>query len=275
MNPQRDIADQVRDLLAYFPGRGRFALLWLIALPLLPALFFSHIESAPRTFAGQVPFAVFASTGASLLGLYISTVLVLLLRINHSERSSWQESATIIASSVAYGIIIGLPALLISVVWSASYVGISFLSVLETLLGILGAIGAVVLLATVLGALAHYIGILIPLLLFLCRTPYLYLLPVTYSITVVPQKWRILEAATPLSPAIAILRAGALNLHTSEVVPLFYWVAAAIHAFLGYALAFWLWRSISNPSPGVPTPRRAPWNVRRIQVWKRRRLGET
>ena len=146
---------------------------------------------------------------------------------------------------MAYGIIIGLlPSLLIALVWSACYVGISFLSILETFLGVLGVVGAVLLLATFLGAVAHYAGFFIAPFLFLMRTMYVYLLPVAYAITAIPEKRRVLTAATPLGPAIVILRIGILNNQSSEVVPLLFWTAATIHAVLGYVLAFWVWRSI-------------------------------
>jgi len=243
MNAKEEIENQVRDLLAYFPGRGRLALIWLAILPLIgPLLFYRRVPSA-----GAMPY-LFAFPGISVLWFYVPTMLVLLFRINHSDRSSWLESAGIIASSVVYGIIIGLPCLIISIAWSACYVGMSFLSNLEILLGAIEVVGAMLLLATVLGAVAHYAGFFIALLLFLMRTAYVYFLPLAYSITAMPEKYRTIEAATPLAPAIVILRIGILNRHTSEIVPPLYWAVATIHAALGYALAFWVWRSVSDPS---------------------------
>lgn len=249
MNKRDEIADEVRDLLAYFPGRGRLPLAWLIVLPLLGAVPFSLFFSRVPNVA-MIPYAVFASPGGSVLWMYAATMLVLLLRINHSDRSSWLESATIIASSAVYGMIVALPSLLISLVWSACYVGVSFSSLLETFLGVFETIGAMFLLAPLLGAIAHYAGFLIALFLFLMKTAYIYLLPIGYTITRVPEKWRMLEAASPLAPAIAILRTGILNGQNHEMVSPFYWVAATIHAALGFVLAFWIYRSFSDPSDG-------------------------
>ena len=170
MNARKEIAAQVRDLLAYFPGRGRLPLVWLMILPIL-AFFssnlFGHAASIPSS---GVPYFVYASGGAAILWLYSTTALVLLIRINHSERSSWSESATIIASSVAYGVIIGLPAVLVSIAWSIPYVGVSIFSVSTILFGIVESIGAILLLAITLGAVAHYAGFFIALFLFLAKT---------------------------------------------------------------------------------------------------------
>ena len=246
MSTQNAIADEVRDLLAYFPGRGRLPLLWLFALPLIELLCFSHFSPAAKLSGGKISYAVFSLPGLSILWLYISTVLVLLVRINHSDRSSWLESASIIASSITYGIIISLPSFLISIAWAATHVGISILSFLYILLGTVEVLGAILLLATALGGVAHYAGFFIAFFLFLMKTAYVYLLPFTYSITAVPEKWRMLQAATPLAPAIVILRAGILNYQLPELASPLYWVAASVHAIIGYAVAFRIWRTLSN-----------------------------
>jgi ABC-type polysaccharide/polyol phosphate export permease len=248
MNKRDEIASQVRDLLAYFPGRGWPPLAWLIVLPLLGALPFSPFFN--RMPNGAIPFALFLFAGRSVLWMYVATMLILLLRINHSDRSSWLESATIIASSALYGMIISLPSLLISLVLAASYVGVSFSSLLETFLGVFETIGAMFLLAAVLGAIAHYAGLLIALFLFLMKTAYVYLLPAGYSVTLVPEKWRMLEAAAPLAPAIVILRTGILNNQNHEMVSSLYWITATIHAALGFVLAFWICRGFSDHSDG-------------------------
>ena len=247
MNAQNAIADDVRDLLAYFPGRGRLPLLWLFALPVIELLYFFHSPAA-RLSGGGIPYAVFSLPGLSVLWFYISTMLVLLVRINHSDRSSWLESASIIASSITYGVIISLPSFLISIAWAVSYVGTSVISFLSILFGTLEVVGAMLLLATALGAVAHYAGFLIALFLFLMKTTYVYLLPIAYSVTAVPEKWRILQAATPLAPAVVILRASILNYKLSEMASPLYWAAASVHAIIGYALAFWIWRTLSNRS---------------------------
>jgi ABC-type polysaccharide/polyol phosphate export permease len=246
MNARDEIAAQVRDLLDYFPGRGRLPLVWLVLIPAFIIFSLVFLAGGPRIPAGSIPYSVYTSGGASVLWIYFATVLVLLVRMNHSDRSSWRESATIIASSVAYGFIVGLPALLVSVGWSAYYVGISILSVSELLVGVFEILGAVLLLAIILGAVAHYAGPFIALFLFLAKTVYVYLLPVSYSITLVPAKWHLLQAATPLAPAIAVLRAGIMNNHAGEMILPLYWCAAIIHAIAGYALAFWIWKRISN-----------------------------
>ena len=248
MNKREEIACQVRDLLAYFPGRGWQALAWLIVLPLLGALPYSH--SFAHAPSNGIPYAVFAFAGSSVLWMYTATILVLLLRINHSDRSSWLESATIIASSAVYGMIIALPSLLVSLVWSATYVGVSVSSLLETLAGALAMVGAMFLLAIALGAIAHYAGSVIALLLFVTRTVYLFLLPIGYPITAIPEKWRMLEAVTPLAPALAILRSGILNGQTRDAVSSLYWIAAATHAALGFVLALWIYRGFSGHSDG-------------------------
>jgi ABC-type polysaccharide/polyol phosphate export permease len=248
MNRRAEIANQVRDLLAYFPGRGWLPLAWLIVLPLATVLLPLYQETHTRVPNGMIPYFVFSSCGRSVVWMYGATNLVLLLRINHSARSSWAESAKIIVSSAIYGMILALPSVLISLLLSVGYVGISVTSMAVTLFGFLVTIGAMFLLAIVLGAIAHYAGFLIALILFLMRGAYVYLLPIAYSITAVPEKWRLLQAATPLAPAIAILRTGILNNYPHEAMPTIYWVAATIHAALGFGLAFWIFRGFSDHS---------------------------
>jgi hypothetical protein len=261
MNPKQEIADQVRDLIAYFPGRGRYSFVWLFFLPFASTLFFTQFfgdggSPVIRTLAnippGSLPFTIFCSSGTTTVGLYTVTILILLLRIAHSDRSSWMETASIVASSTIYGLIVSLPSLLVDFAFSARYAGISILSIFQTGGGLIATIGAFFLLMGVAGALAHYTGFFIPLFLFIARSVYPYFLPAAYAIKAMPEPWRLIDAAFPLSPAIVILRTGFLNHFTSESVSLLYWIAAGIHAALGFALAYWFWKSISKPSSPVP-----------------------
>jgi len=255
MNAREEIGNQVRDLLDYFPGRGRLRILWLLVLPILSTLFYSRFPwGHNQSLTNGIPWYIFMAAGNSIYWLYYPAVLVLLLRINHSDRPSWHGTACIIASSVAYGIVVSLPALLVNITWSACYVGISFSSILQTLLGVLMAIGGVLLLATVVGALAHCTRFFIPLILFLLGM-YAWFLPIAFSDKMVPQGWRMQWAAVPLVPATVILRNGILNRPFDTTT--LNWVAGSIHAILGYVLIFWIWRRISNSaSPALAAPPR-------------------
>jgi len=215
MNPKEQIKVELSDLLAYFPGRHRLSLVWLIILPV-------------ATTASAID--------QSALWVYLPAAFVCLLRVNHSRRSSLQESGCIIVSSVLYGFLIGAPAIAVTVVWALSHVGLSMLTLLQGILGIMAVCVSVFLLVTILGIAAYYLGLFVPLFLLLVIM-YVYFVPVSYSIDLVPQRWQTFYALVfPLAPEITIVRDAMLNSAASTQG--LCWAAAAFT--LSSALRSWL-----------------------------------
>ena len=76
MNAQKEVTAQVRDLLTYFPGRGRLTLVWLVILPLIsPLLFSSHYFGRIAPSSTGIPYAVFVLAGLSAHWFYLPTML--------------------------------------------------------------------------------------------------------------------------------------------------------------------------------------------------------
>ena len=240
-----EIRRQTKDLLAYYPGRDRIALLWLIVIPVLSFLVFTMcFGKISRVTSGGIPTYMFYMAGQSFNWIYKLSLVITLIRICHSERKRLLESVQIIGSSVSYSLVVGLPYVLLTFVWVLFHVGTSPIALFQVLVGLVCAVGALLLILVCLGSLGHRFGIVIPFLLFLTAV-YPYLLPVFYPASAVLSRWQLNHAfAIPLSPTITILRKGMLNqgLASSSL-----WLAALLHALVGYGLAVWIWKKNTEP----------------------------
>ena len=242
-----EMKKQTKDLLAYYPGRDRIALLWLIVIPVLSFLVFTMwFGKIPRVTSDGVPAYMFYMAGHSFNWIYQLSLVIMLIRICHSERKLWRDTAQIMASSLSYALVVGLPCVLLAFVWILCHVGSSAMALFQVLTGLACALGALLLLLICLGALGHRFGIIVPLLLFL-TVLYTYFLPIAYPASIVPSRWQFVHTfAVPLSPTITLLRRGMLNQGLASGN---FWMAALLHAVVGYALALLIWkRNTENES---------------------------
>ena len=247
MNSRVQVGAELKDLLAYFPGRGRLPLVWLLILPIVAAEVTRFLFGRVVRVAGtdQIPFYLSPVVEQSVLWLWLPAAFVCLLRINHSRRTSLRESGCILISSVFYGIVIGVPAVLATAVWAICHVGVSVLCLLQGLVGIAMLCASTFLVVFVLGLAAHYLGFFVPLLLLFVKT-YVYFIPVVYSMDMLPEHWRIYTVVIPLAPEVTILRNAILN--SVEHTPTSCWVGAAVHTTIGIAAGLWLWKRITEPA---------------------------
>ncbi len=241
-----EVKRQTKDLLSYYPGRGKVALLWLIALPILSFLVFVIWFGGPaRVTSDGVPTYMFYMFGRSFYWIYNLSLVIMLLRICHSSRKLWRDTVIIMASSLSYALIVGLPIVFFAFVWILCHAGTSAMALFQVLTGLTCTIGALLLLLICLAALAHRFGIIVPFLLFLTRV-YIYALPTYYSVDYIPSQWLFLQTfALPLAPSIILLRDGMLNQGLASAS---FWLGALFHAVLGYGLAFWIWKRSSEPA---------------------------
>ena len=246
MNIRDQIQSEVADLLAYFPGRGRLPVLWLIALPaaaLMPWLFAARTQLySPGQTA--VPFHVYLIAGRFAFLPLKAIGFVLLLRICHSPRSCWRDSLRIIASSIIYGAIITVPSVGITAIWIMAQCGITLVSAFQAGVGVILVAGTTMLLALGLGALAHHAGLAIPLLLWLAPS-YIWLTPALYSQQILnwpePVLW-LFTHAVPMSSALQIMRAGVTS--SSTPLPGSHWVFGLLYGIIGFTLVFWQLRKL-------------------------------
>ena len=248
MNSSAQIGAELKHLLTYFPGRGRLPLVWLLVLPIAnPVLYrvvFGDMLSAGT--ADRIPYYLVAAVGQAALWVYLPAAYIGLLRINHSRRTSLRESGCILLSSVFYGVLIGVPAVLVTAVWATCHVGVSVLCLLQGLIGIVMLCVSTLLIVSVLGLAAHHLGFFTPLFLLLVKT-YVFVIPVAYTMDCVPERWRLfLTVVIPFAPELTILRNAILN--SAGNTPSSCWVGAAIHTIIGIAVGFWLWKRITGPA---------------------------
>lgn len=251
-----EIKKQTKDLLAYYPGRGRIALVWLIVIPVLSFLVFTvWFGKIARVASDGIPAYMFYMAGHSFNWIYKLSLVVMLIRICHSERKLWRDTVQIMASSLSYALVVGLPCVLLAFVWIFCHVGTSAMALFQVLTGLACALGALLLLLICLGALGHRFGIIVPLLLFL-TTLYTYFLPIAYPASIVPSRWQFIHTfAVPLSPTITLLRQGMLN---QGVVSISFWLAALLHASVGYGLAVSIWKRNTEPEDRQLSSEAAP-----------------
>ena len=233
-----EMKKQTEDLLAYYPGRGKLALGWLVMIPVVSFVVFHIFFGTNASVSGDgIPAYMFYMAGNTFSWVYKTALVVMLIRVCHSNRTVWRESVAIMGSSAAYALMVGTPCSVLALIWLACCVGTSAVALMQVLAGLVLAFGALALLIVVAGFLAHRFGLVIPLLLFL-TTLYVYLLPIVYPASIVPIRWQSMHTfGVPLSPSITIIRQGMLN---QGLTAGSFWLAALFHAVLGYGLAFWI-----------------------------------
>jgi lipopolysaccharide transport system permease protein len=246
MNVKQSMRAEIQDLLAYFPGRGRVALVWLVLIPIFAIVPSTYIFGNTSQFPTDgIPYPIFAAVGRSVLWIYLPSVFVCLIRVTKSQRSSLRNTGLLVLSSVFYGVLIGLPAVVVTAIGSMFYLGISVTSIIQGVVGIIAVLMSVVLVVIMLGVAAHYLGFFSPLLLLLVKA-HLYFLPIAYPLPDVPGTLRTVQTLVlPLAPAITIMRNAVLN--STVTTPVSCWVGAAVHVAGGFAVMVWLWRRISKP----------------------------
>ncbi len=249
MNRASVVTDHLADLLAYYPGRGRLALVWLLLVPVGAAVIASHtLVQAKLSSFDTLPYYVYLAAGQSVMWLYVPAVLACLLKSSYSRTTSVSRTAAIVLSSSLYGLAIGIPAVAVAALWSTHHVGLSPRAVATIPAGLLVTGASALLVVAGLGLLARRFNLLVPLLLLLAAT-YRTLMPVTYSLSVVPDDWRILAFAGPLVPETAILRNALLD--RAGDTPSIFWVAALAHTAMGFVVSVWLWGRIAEDgAPG-------------------------
>ena len=257
MNTKDQLRAELHDLLAYFPGRGRASLAWLVVMPILAIVLFACVFGrVARIPSDGIPYPVFTAAGQSALWIYLPAAFVCLIRVNHSQRSSLSETGRIIFSSLLYGFLIGVPAVLVAGAWALFHVGLSVASILHGLIGIVAVCASVSLIVGILGLAAHYLGFFVPLLLLLMKT-YVYLVPIAYSMNVVPETWRTVQTLiVPLAPAITIMRNAIVNSTASTSGSC--WGGALLHSVAGVAVLIWLWKRITGPEVRPVSSEAAP-----------------
>jgi hypothetical protein len=236
------LGTQVRDLWAYYPGRHRAAILWLFLVPLLYIAYSTMVFLRFSRGEADIPYPLYVLAGQTLCWIAELAVIVLVLRVAHSSRTSWRESFTIMWSSAFYAMLIVAP--VIPMVWAllVFYGAASFLGVLQVICGFVLFTGAYVVLVAVACVLAHRLGFFVPLLLLLAFHTFPILFGVIYSAHGVPDGWQyVLDFVVPAGPAIRIFRAGLCGF---PAIPLSWWAGAVLHAAIGYWLAIRLWQMI-------------------------------
>jgi hypothetical protein len=242
-----EIKRQTEDLLAYYPGRGRISLLWLVATPIFWFLglniWFGPASNRgfliqSRHIAENMPYIF----GHSFNWIYMLSLVIMLIRICHSERKLLRDTVQIMVSSLLYALVVGLPYVLLVYICILCYVGTSAIAFFQVFAGMICALGSLLLLLLCLGYMAHRFSIVIPFLIFLATVFYTYLLPIDYLARGSLQQHLILTKvsyAVPLFPTDIILREGLFNLGLASGSV---WIAAFLHATIGYALAFLIWK---------------------------------
>jgi hypothetical protein len=245
-----EIKRQTEDLLTYYPGRGRISLLWLVIIPILSFLaitmrFGMFLSVWPHWHFHipnhGIPQYMYYIAAHSFDWIYTLSLVIMLIRICHSERKLWRDTVQIMASSLLYALVLGLPCVLFAFIWIFFHVGTSVIALFQILVGLICAIGSLILLLVCLGSLGHRFGIVIPFLIFLTTV-----LPIgDYPPNIVPLGWRYFQTfVVPLSSTITIIFSGMLNGGLASSI---FWIAAFLHAAIGYTLAFVIWKKSTEP----------------------------
>jgi hypothetical protein len=258
-----EIKRQTKDLLAYYPGRGKISLLWLVVLPIFwflvmvitaqlvesgkwpgmidfPSLLSRELTLKAAPFIAPIPYMI----SQILNWIYILPIMIMLIRICHSQRKIWSDTVQIMISSLLYALIVIFPGILLSAllafIWTIYYAGSSAITLffLQTFAWLICVLGSLLLLLICLGYLSHRFGVIIPFLMFIATVYYKYLI-------IIPVLAGVLRTvALPLSPTITILRHGMLNW---GIVSGNFWIIAFLHATIGYTLAYLVWKKNTGP----------------------------
>lgn len=242
------ISAQVHDLAAYFPGRGRFNWLWILAVPALVAfgnfLLGAHILEVKSSSAALL---IAAERGAALPSTCMLHVgaLVLLARAYRARPRAWPDIASLLYSSWIYSAIVCSGCVVVGAITAwISGTGPRFGSFFPIASALLLAFGELGLILAALGVVVRFVPVLVPA--FAVAVLFYGMLSQVLSISNVTQGAHLdwvysVYSIAPLLAVSVVIRDGLVGNDIMGALQL----STLVFAILGYGTLFIFWRTLT------------------------------
>jgi len=249
-----ELRRQTNDLLAYFPGKGKRGVVWLVLLPILATLgqvaLYAWIVKPRWNERGYLEpdfllLSIWRLSTCPILLMFVLSMFVSQLRIYSSRDKSLYGTACIVASSTLHALIISIPFIsLIECLLLAGLLGVlpvsggtSVLAIFTLMAVTFLSLGAVLLVVSIAAWIVHRRRILVPGMLVAVWF-YKDMVPINSPGSTLGPQWGNLAAfLLPLYPEAVLMEDCVVHWPPDRWIM---WCAALIHAALGFTIAYFV-----------------------------------
>lgn len=238
-----EILKQVLSLLRFYPGRSKWAWVWLFVIPLgLMAIYYLVFSYLMRVQVSQGHYGLFLAAGEIPFYCFALSVLLTAFRVGTSSHSNFREPFIKSVSSTIYAIILFVIAALVIWIWGAVVYSVFLVSIIQVLLSILFLCAICLGTATLAGWLAYHIPILVPLTILILLI-ISWITPINYELNMILDRLPWFIWCPPITAVIDIFRNGIFN---STPTVSSSWGIAIIYAVLGCGITYFGWKYSSK-----------------------------